>query len=136
MQHDASAFLADPELVAALEKRSIPIICDTERVLFQQGDPATGVFIVNRGAATLTMNAYSEEPVLCFQATAGSLLGLPGIIGNQPYSLTARAHSGSHVLFVTKEDFTSLMQADPHLSLKVLQMLAAEVRTARRALYA
>lgn len=136
VQFDASSFLADPELVAALETRATPIPCDTDRVLFRQGDAATGVFIVHQGMVTLTMNAITNEPVLWFQASAGSVLGLPGIIGNQPYSLTARAHSGSQVLFVSKGDFTSLMQTSPQLSLKVLQVLAAEVRTARRALYA
>ena len=135
VQLDASAFLADPQLVAALEERSTSIVCETERVLFRQGEPATGVFIVHKGTATLTMHAVTDEPVLKFQASAGSLLGLPGIVGNQPYSLTARAHRGSQVLFIPKEVFTALMQSDPQLSLKVLQVLAAEVRTARRALY-
>lgn len=135
MQLDASAFLADPELVTALAERSTPIPCDTDRVLFLQGDQATGVFVVHKGAATLTMSTITDEPVVVFHASEGSLLGLPGIIGNQPYSLTARAHGGSHVLFISKEDFTSLMQVNPQLSLKVLQVLAAEVRTARRALY-
>ena len=135
VQLDPSAFLADPDLVAALAERSTAIRCDTDRVLFQQGEAATGVFVVRQGAVTLTMNAITDEPVLCFEASSGYLLGLPGIIGNQPYSLTARAHSGAHVLFIPKHDFTALMENNPQLSLKVLQVLAAEVRTARRALY-
>jgi len=36
--------------------------------------------------------------------------------------------------FVPREDFTELMQSDPLLSLKVLQVLAAEVRSARQAI--
>jgi CRP-like cAMP-binding protein len=38
------------------------------------------------------------------------------------------------VSFVSRDDFTALMQADPLLSLKILQVLAAEVRSARKAL--
>ena len=36
--------------------------------------------------------------------------------------------------FVSRADFFALVQADPQLSLKMLQVLAAEVRTARQAL--
>jgi CRP-like cAMP-binding protein len=36
--------------------------------------------------------------------------------------------------FVGRADFFALVQADPLLSLKMLQVLAAEVRTARQAL--
>jgi CRP-like cAMP-binding protein len=135
VQLDPTAFVADSELISALEQRSTRIPCETDRILFHQGDSATGVFIIHEGAATVTMNAVSDEPVLTLRAAPGSLLGLPGIIANQPYSLTARAHQGSQVLFISREDFTDLMRSNPQLSLKVLQVLAAEVRTARRALY-
>jgi len=135
VQLDPSAFVADPELISALDVRSVRIPCETDRILFHQGDPATGVFILLEGAATVTMNAVSDEQVLTLEAAPGSLLGLPGLIANQPYSLTACAHRGSEVLFISREDFTGLMHSNPQLSLKVLQVLAAEVRTARRALY-
>ena len=135
VQFDPTAFVADPELIAALEERSTLIPCDGERVLFRQGDPATGVFLLREGAVTVTMTAISDEPVLSLQAAPGSLLGLPGVIANQPYSLTARAHKGSRVFFMGRDAFTELMSTNPQLSLKVLQVLAAEVRTARLALY-
>ena len=66
---------------------------------------------------------------------AGSLLGLPGLLGDQPYSMTARAHDGAQVNYISRAEFTAFMQSDPQLALKILQVLAAEVRTARRALY-
>ena len=68
------------------------------------------------------------------QAPAGSLLGLPGLIGNQPYTLTAVAQAGARLSFVSREKFTGLMQTDAHLALKILEVLAAEVRSARYAL--
>jgi CRP-like cAMP-binding protein len=67
-------------------------------------------------------------------AIPGSLLGLPGLIGNEPYTLTAVAHPGAQLSFIARDDFINLMRTDMLLSLKVLQILAAEVRSARRAL--
>ncbi len=134
MQLDPSAFVADPELVQELEKSSIPIPCEADRVLFCQGDAPVGVYIVHEGEATLSMNSDEGKPLVSVQTTAGSLLGLPGLIGNHPYSLTAIARTGAKVSFVSRDHFTTLMHSNPLLSLKVLQVLAAEVRTARIAL--
>jgi CRP-like cAMP-binding protein len=134
VQPDSSAFVADPELIRTLETRSTPLVCETERLLFNQDDPAFGVFIVQEGGVTLTMNARDGARIFTIPALPGSLLGLPALISDQPYSLTAIAHSGAKVSFVSRSDFFALVQADPQLSLKMLQVLAAEVRTARQAL--
>jgi len=131
---DPSAFLADPELVEALDKRSTPIACNAGDVLFQQGDEPNGIYILDRGEATLTMISDKGETVMHVKAPAGSLLGLPGLIGNQPYSLTAVVGKDTQCKFVPRAEFTRLMQSDPMLSLKILQVLAAEVRSARRAI--
>jgi CRP-like cAMP-binding protein len=134
VQLDPSAFLADPELLQALEKHSIPLSCDADRVLFNQGDPAIGLYILLKGEAALSMNGEDGAPLMLIQATAGSLLGLPGLIGNQPYSLTAIARSGAQVSFISRDHFNALMQSQLNLLVKVLQVLAAEVRSARLAI--
>lgn len=136
MNLDPSAFLADPELLDALEKQSTSIPSSEDHVLFRQGDAPTGLFILNKGEVSLTMTSATGETVMSVQAGAGSLLGLPGLIGNEPYTLTAIAHGGAELRFVTREDFTGMMGANPRLSLKALQVLAAELRSARHALLA
>jgi CRP-like cAMP-binding protein len=134
VQPDSSAFVADPELIRVLETRAVPLACDADRLLFNQDDPPSGVYLVHEGSATLTMNAKDGANIFSIPTMPGSLLGLPALISNQPYSLTAIAHAGARVSFVARADFFALMQADPLLSLKMLQVLAAEVRTARQAL--
>ena len=131
---DASTFVADPELIQALQKRSVPVLCDDNRVLFVQGDPAEGLYILNEGEVTLTMASDLADPIVSVRAVPGSLLGLPALVGNQPYTLTASAQPGARLSFVTRENFNTLMQNDPLMALKVLQVLAAEVRSARNAI--
>ena len=134
MQLDPTAFLAEPELIRALSERATPIECDTDRILFQQDDPAVGLYILYEGEVALTMISQQGEEILAAEARDGSLLGLPGLISNQPYSLTAKARAGARVSFLGQEEFTALMQSDPTLAFKILQVLAAEVRSARQAL--
>jgi CRP-like cAMP-binding protein len=44
------------------------------------------------------------------------------------------AHHGSEVNFLARKDFEELIQAQPSLYPKVLEILAAEVRSARHSL--
>ncbi|HMD77541.1 MAG: cyclic nucleotide-binding domain-containing protein [Terracidiphilus sp.] len=131
MKLDPSAFLADPELIQALEKHAIEVSCGGDNVLFRQGDPPVGLYILNRGEVTLSMASPAGDPILSMHVGAGSLLGLPGLVGNAPYTLTAVAGQGAELSFLAHDDFDALMQSDPRLSLKVLEVLAAEVRSAR-----
>lgn len=135
MQLDPTAFLADSELIRALSEHATPIVCDTDRILFQQDDPAAGLYILHKGEATISMTSQQGQTVLSVAAKDGSLLGLPGLISNQPYSLTAVARAGARVSFLGRSEFTTLMESNPPLAFKILQVLAAEVRSARNALY-
>ncbi len=134
MHLEPSAFLADPELFQVLEKVSTVVECPVDHVLFRQGDPPMGLFLVAKGGAAVTMTSEDGEQLLSTEVLPGSLLGLPAVIGNQPYSLTARAQHGSWVGFVPKEEFNKLVQTHTSLMVKVLQVLANEVRSARIAI--
>jgi len=129
----SSAFLADPELIEELQKQATPVALDSGNVLFRQGEAPTGVYIVRKGSAKL-MSRSDGDVVLNLEAGAGSLLGVPAVIGSKPYSLTAEAIDGAEVSVVKCEDFVHLMHTDPQLSFRVLRVLAEEVRYAREAL--
>jgi hypothetical protein len=129
-----SPFTADHELIQAVEKRSQPIFCSEDCVLFCQGDAANGLYFLRGGAATLTLKSDSGGVAMCFEVYGGSLLGLPPIIGNVPYSLAATAQQGSIVRYVTREDFEDLLREEPSLAISVFQVVAAEIAAARKAL--
>lgn len=134
MQLDPTAFVADRELVEALVSRATPIACNSDRVLFRQGDDPAGLYILEDGRATVSMLSVSGEPIISFETAPGSLLGLPGVVSGQPYTLTAVARAGAQVCFVSHDQFKAFMQSFPLLAFKVLQVLAAEVSAARRAI--
>ena len=134
MNLDPSSFVADPALIQGLEKQSTPVPCGEDRVLFRQGDSPVGLYILKSGAVTLTMSSPTGKELVSIQAAAGSLLGLPGLIGDEPYTLSAMAHVDAQLSFLSRDIFTGLICTDPALALKVLQVLAAEVRSARSAM--
>jgi CRP-like cAMP-binding protein len=131
---DPTAFVADPELIEALEMRSSLVTCTEDSVLFTQGDDPHGLYILHGGEAFLTMAGPSGDRILCMQPFNGSLLGLPALISNEPYSLTAQANKGASFSYVKRDDFQRLLEEEPLLPMKILAVLAAEVRAARQAL--
>ena len=134
MNIDSSSFIAEKELIEALEKRSSTVVCKEQRRLFSQGANPAGLYILRKGHATLSMESPTGGTLLAIVLNPGSLLGLPAMIGNEPYTLTATADEGAELGFVTREDFNSLMLTDPTIAVRVLRVLAAEVRTARHAI--
>jgi CRP-like cAMP-binding protein len=128
---DASAFVGDGELIQALKGRCRPVDCSEDRALFWQGDEPVGVYLVRDGVVTLTMRGADGDPVLELTVEPNSLLGLPAVVSNSRYSLSATAKGGAEVSFVPREEFSKMMLTEPGLAVLILKVLAAEVRTAR-----
>ena len=129
-----NSFAASRKLIEALLKRSRRVVFDNGYTLFRQGEIPTGVYIVCSGEASLVMRSESGRVLMNLQVAAGSVLGLPGVIANEAYTFSAIACPGADVRFVARSDFEELVRAEPALYPKVLEVLAAEVRSARKAL--
>jgi CRP-like cAMP-binding protein len=130
-----AAGAADHDLIAALRKRSRPVTLDASGVLFRQGDTPEGIHLLESGEAVLTMASHTGETVLCLRAGPGSLLGLPALLADEPYTLTAQIREGSKVRLIAREDFNDLIKWDAASCRKVLTLVAAEVGEARRAFF-
>lgn len=134
MKMDATAFVADEQLIDSLKKHATPVVCDEDRVLFNQGDSPHGLYIFCHGAVRLVMRSQLGDLLMDIPAIRGSLLGLPGLVGGAPYGLSALAQQGSEVGFISREEFARIMLSEPGIAVGILRVLAAEVRTARMAL--
>ena len=134
MKEDTPAFVADADLMAALEKCGHLHSCTSEETLFRQGEMPEALYLLQEGQVTLTTRSADKECIFARQALRGSLFGLPGVIGNTPYSLTARACAGSQLQVIPRQTFHQMLSAHPEMSFHALRILAAEVQAARRIL--
>jgi hypothetical protein len=133
MSRISTSFVADPELIQELERIAKPISIGLDHVLFRQGDSPSGVYLLKKGTAILTSRSDGEE-IFNIKVGAGSLLGLPAVVGMKPYSLTAAALEGAELSMVSCDDFVGLIQKEPSLPFRLLQVLASEVRFARESM--
>jgi len=129
-----NSFKANRKLIAALVEKSSRVVFSNGYTLFRQGEEPTGVYVVYGGSASLAMKSESGAVLLSLEVPAGSLLGLPGMVANECYTFSACALPGSDIRFVNRKDFEGLIQSEPNLNPMVLEVLAAEVRSARNAL--
>ena len=116
-----------------LDSMAAPLTQPKNSIIFAQGDPAVGVYVIRKGSVRMTVKAGDSEIVMRI-AQPGSVLGLPGVLSNKPYSLTARAVQACELGSVTAERLVQLVRENPTLGLQVLQLLSEEVRAARGAM--
>ena len=128
------SFTADRKLIQSLKKRSNPVDFGNGRTLFRQDDPPTGVYILLEGEAFLEMKSETGKVLIALQVPAPAVLGLPGLIANEPYTFSAQACEGADVRFVAQNDFDEVIQSEATLYPQILRILAAEVRSVRLAL--
>ncbi len=134
MNLDSSAFVAEPELLEKLWKHAVCLECPNGRTLFNQGDEPTGLFLLLSGEAMMILENEVGAPLLRTSMEPGAILGLPALVSDKPYSMTAIAKKGARVGHVTREDFSLMMLSEPTLALMIVRVLAAEVRSTRTTL--
>jgi CRP-like cAMP-binding protein len=123
--------ILDRELVERIISRSVEVF-PQDGILFRQGEQADSLYFVKSGEASLTMKAGDKE--IRIRAGQGSLLGIPAIVGNQPYSMTGKATWEAEVFRLSRDAFSDLIKREPRMQQAALRILAGEVRVARQAL--
>jgi len=123
--------IIDGELAEKIVSQSAEII-PQGGILFRQGEAADYLYFVKSGEARLTMQAGEKEVMI--RAGQGSLLGIPAVVGNQRYSMTAVTCGEAKIFRLSSRVFNDLLQTEPKMQQAVLLILASEVRVARQAL--
>jgi CRP-like cAMP-binding protein len=121
------AFVSPPELVEELKPLGSEITCVQGTILFHEGDPAKGVYIVREGHASLTMTTENGATALARSSGPGSLLGLPGTFLRGIYQLTCTMDQDSRLIFVEREKVLDFLRQRTDMCMLVLHILGTEV---------
>ena len=121
------AFISPPELVDELKPLGHEITCVRGTILFHEGDPAKGVYIILEGHASLTMTTENGATALARSSGPGSLLGLPGTFLRGIYQLTCAMDQDSRLIFVEREKVLEFLRQRTDMCMLVLNVLGTEV---------
>ena len=123
-------------LFADLSERELAFLGDHSSVkhfganelIFSEGDPCQGLFIVQSGAVKIfKMAPNGREQVLGVERSGNSVAELPVFDGGN-YPASTIAVEDSDLLFVRKEDFRALCLEHPEVALKVLRVVGRRLR--------
>lgn len=111
-----------------LAARAAPRSYSTGEMLFSEGDPCAGLYLIASGRVRIfKASPGGREHVLAVEGPGGSIAELPVFDGGN-YPASAAAMEPSELLFVSREHFRALCLEHPEVALKVLQIVGARLR--------
>ena len=119
--------LSETEL-AFLAQRALPRKFSSGEIVFNEGDPCAGMFVVQAGSVRIFKTSPGgREQVLSIEGPGGSVAELPVFDGGN-YPASVSAVEDTTLLFISKQDFHALCIAHPQVALKVLRVIGARLR--------
>jgi len=121
------AGLTEAEL-AFLTERTVEKKFGSGELVFSEGDPCAGLFVVRNGNVRIFKSSASgREQVLAIEGPGSSMAELPVFDGGS-YPASAQAVTDSVLLFVSKQHFQALCMQHPDVALKVLKVVGSRLR--------
>lgn len=114
--------------IAFLSARTAMRSYSAGEVLFSEGEPCSGLYLIASGRVRIfKVSASGREQVLAVEGPGHSIAELPVFDGGN-YPASASALEPSELLFVSHKDFRSVCLEHPEVALKVLQVVGARLR--------
>jgi CRP-like cAMP-binding protein len=123
----AEAFAAQAELIAALEHRGSLFTHRKGTILFREGEPSRGVYLLLEGAARLSVQRDDNKTVPIRVVGRRYVLGLPGTILNRSYLFTAKLIEDSRVGFIPSDVLIEFLRERSDICFDVVELLGGEL---------
>lgn len=104
---------------------------EPEEVICFAGDPAEKLFVVADGRVKLVRHTLAGKDVVLDILKAGEFFGSLTTLGDDVYPETAQAQTPACVLTIGRDSFSSILDLYPAVALKVINIMAARLRTAQ-----
>jgi CRP/FNR family transcriptional regulator, cyclic AMP receptor protein len=111
-----------------LAQRAVARHCSPGEMIFAEGDPCSGLYVVERGHVRIfKSSAAGREQVLSIDGPGSSIAEVPVFDGGT-YPASAAALDDATLLLIRKQDFHELCLSQPEVALKVLRVVGARLR--------
>jgi CRP/FNR family transcriptional regulator len=93
------------------------------KVLFLEGQVASGIFVLCKGRVKLSLSAVDGKTFILNVAQPGELLGLSSAISGSPYEFSVTTCEVCEVSFVKRGDFLRFLKENPEACFRITQQL-------------
>jgi CRP/FNR family transcriptional regulator len=99
-------------------------------VLFREGQPAKGVFVLCEGRAKLSVCSESGKRLTLHIAVPGEVLGLSAALSGGPYEVSAELLDNAQVAMVKRKDLLGFLREHREACLHVVDLLSQDLHIA------
>lgn len=98
--------------------------------IFTEGDRPRGIFCINGGKIKVQQTGGPIRDQIMRFAKDGDVIGYRSLISGENYAASATAMTPSSVCFFPKEVIFKLIESDPRIALKLLNILSGDLKQA------
>lgn len=99
-------------------------------ILFAEGRPPRGVFVLCSGRAKLTVCSDTGKRLLVRVAGPGEVLGLGAAISGTNYELNAELLDNARVAFVRRKELINFLRDYPEICMQIVHTLSKDLHGA------
>lgn len=100
----------------------------TDQLLFHEGEPGFGLYLICAGKVKLTKRTPAGKRLILQLRGPGDVLGAETAFGGDAYIADAQALEDVTLHFIEKSAFLSLMEHAPRMALRLIQDLSQDLR--------
>jgi CRP-like cAMP-binding protein len=101
--------------------------CHTGTVLFEQGEPATFLYLIVDGEVAIRFKPDDGQTLTIARVRDGDLVGWSAVIGRRLYTSSAVCNEYTRLLRVRGADLQTLRERHPETGIMVIERFAAVV---------
>ena len=101
-------------------------------IIFREGDPGDGMYLVQRGAVQISALVGSDQRQVLTKLPPGEIFGEIAVLDDQPRSASASAVGETAVIFVPRETLRETIKEAPSVALRFMQEISGRLRDFNR----
>ncbi len=118
--------------LSALEQTAEMRAYHTGDVIFREGDPGDGLYVVLEGLVQVSTRVSETERRVLTRVEPGDFFGEMAILDDRPRSATASAESDTKVYFLHRDDLIRILDQSPKLAVSLLREFSLRLRDFNR----
>ncbi len=120
------------EQIASLRLQEVDRVYKKGESLFQEGGYPKALYVVYKGIVKIHKYGSNGKEQITRLASAGDLIGYRSILNEEQYSASASAVEETRLFKIPSDAFINLIKDNSDFSLKVMKMLAEDLRNAEK----
>lgn len=109
-------------------------VYEKHQVVFHEGKPCTGIYLLCAGKAKLTRTAPSGRQHIVKIVEPGEVIEQNAIFNAKTHTVTCETLDRSQVCFIERHDFNEVLKKEPEIALRLIDVLSRELEEVREKL--